>query len=99
MGDAAFEAEWQVAEAEPDCAHGRDARMSWARLLRRVFVADSELCPNRGGTLKIIGTILKPPVIRRRRTAAVNVVLSFTLRVRTADHGRDEPKRSSSWPP
>jgi len=63
--------------------------MSWARLLRRVFVADSELCPNRGGTLKIIGTILKPPVIRRRRTAAVNVVLSFTLRVRTADHGRD----------
>jgi hypothetical protein len=62
--------------------------MSWARLLRRVFVADSELCPNRGGTLKIIATILKPPVIQRGRTVAVNVVLSFTLRVRTAGYGR-----------
>jgi hypothetical protein len=62
--------------------------MSWARLLRRVFVPDSELCPNRGGTLKIIGTILKPPVVRGRRTAAVNAALSFALRGRTADHGR-----------
>jgi hypothetical protein len=42
-------------------AQGAPARMSWARLLKRVF--DIEHCPNCGGALKIIATIEDPPVI------------------------------------
>ena len=46
-------------------AHGQDApaRMSWARLLKRVFDIDIEHCPNCGGALKIIAAIEDPPVI------------------------------------
>ena len=40
-------------------------RMSWARLLKRVFEIDLELCPNCGGELKIIAAILEAPVIDR----------------------------------
>ena len=43
---------------EPACdhanAHSAPARMSWARLLKRVFDIDIEHCPNCGGRLKII---------------------------------------------
>ena len=35
-------------------AQGSPARMSWARLLKRVFDIDIEHCPNCGGSLKII---------------------------------------------
>jgi hypothetical protein len=51
----------------PDHAHaqGAPARMSWARLLKRVFDIDIENCPNCGGTLKIIAAIEDPPVIVR----------------------------------
>jgi hypothetical protein len=35
-------------------AQGAPARMSWARLLKRVFDIDIEHCPNCGGSLKII---------------------------------------------
>lgn len=38
-------------------------RMSWARLLKRVFDIDTEHCPNCGGALKIIAAIEDPPVI------------------------------------
>ncbi|MGH8702290.1 MAG: hypothetical protein ACREVR_14135, partial [Burkholderiales bacterium] len=47
------------------CAHRRPARMSWARLLKRVFEIDLENCPNCGGELKIIAAILEAPVIER----------------------------------
>ena len=50
---------------EPGCAHGRPARISWARLLKRVFQIDLEHCPNCGGELKIIAAILEAPVIER----------------------------------
>jgi len=39
------------------------SRMSWARLLKRVFDIDIEHCPNCGGALKIIAAIEDPPVI------------------------------------
>ena len=35
-----------------DHAHGAPARLSWARLLKRVFDIDIEHCPNCGGSLK-----------------------------------------------
>jgi hypothetical protein len=35
-------------------AQGAPPRMSWARLLKRVFDIDVEHCPNCGGALKII---------------------------------------------
>jgi hypothetical protein len=35
-------------------AQGETPRMSWARLLKRVFDIDVEHCPNCGGALKII---------------------------------------------
>jgi hypothetical protein len=49
----------------PACDHaqGAPARLSWARLLRRVFDIDNEHCPNCGGSLKIIAAIEDPPVI------------------------------------
>jgi hypothetical protein len=48
-----------------DCAHahGGSARMSWARLLKRVFDIDIERCPRCGGNLKIIAAIEEPEVI------------------------------------
>src|SRR5262249_28326313 len=36
-------------------AQGETPRMSWARLLKRVFDIDVEHCPKCGGALKIIG--------------------------------------------
>ena len=54
---------------EPACDHaqaqGAPARMSWARLLKRVFDIDIEHCLNCGGSLKIIAAIEDPPVIVR----------------------------------
>ena len=50
-----------------DHAHAQPspARLSWARLLKRVFDIDLEHCPNCGGALKIIAAIVEPPVIAR----------------------------------
>jgi len=60
---------------EPACDHaqaqGAPARMSWARLLKRVFDIDIDHCPNCSGSLKIIAcpeprrraAIEDPPVI------------------------------------
>ena len=45
-------------------AHGQAARMSWARLLKRVFDIDVERCAC-GGQLKIIAAIEDPVVIVR----------------------------------
>jgi hypothetical protein len=50
-----------------DCEHARGAsvRMSWARLLKRVFDIDIERCPQCVGNLKIIAAIEEPAVIER----------------------------------
>jgi len=55
----------QPAACEPNCAHHRPIRLSWARLLKRVFELDLERCPNCGGELKIIAAILEAPVIEK----------------------------------
>jgi len=55
----------ELASCEANCAHHRPVRMSWARLLKRVFEIDLEHCPNCGGELKIIAAILEAPVIER----------------------------------
>jgi hypothetical protein len=44
-------------------AHGALARLSRARLLKRVFDIDIEHCPHFGGRLKIIAAIEDPAVI------------------------------------
>jgi hypothetical protein len=46
-------------------AHGSPARMSWARLLKRVFDIDIEYCPRCGGRLQIIAAIVDPPLIAK----------------------------------
>lgn len=43
----------------------RLARLSWAKLLKRVFEIDMAHCPNCGGDLKIIAAILEAPVIEK----------------------------------
>ena len=52
-----------ISEPAGEHAHGAPARISWSRLLRRVFGIDIEHCPNCGGTLKIIAAIEEPAVI------------------------------------
>ena len=53
------------AECEAGCTHHRPVRLSWAKLLKRVFEIDMEHCPNCGGELKIIAAILEAPVIEK----------------------------------
>jgi len=53
------------AACEASCAHHRPVRLSWARLLKRVFDLDLEQCPNCGGELKIIAAILEQTVIEK----------------------------------
>ena len=55
----------QPAACEANCAHRRAVRLSWARLLERVFELDLEHCPNCGGELKLIAAIVEAPVIER----------------------------------
>ena len=52
-------------ECEATCAHHRPVRLSWAKLLKRMFEIDMEHCPNCGGSLKIIAAILAQPVIEK----------------------------------
>ena len=40
-------------------------RLSWARLLKRVFDLELEHCPNCGGELRIMAAILEQPVIEK----------------------------------
>jgi Putative transposase len=52
-------------ECEAICTHHRPVRLSWPKLLKRVFEIDMEHCPNCGGELKIIAAILEAPVIEK----------------------------------
>ena len=55
----------QSAECEASCAHHRPVRLSWDKLLKRVFEIDMEHCPNCGGDLKIIAAILEQSGIEK----------------------------------
>jgi hypothetical protein len=53
-------------QCEVETAQARPGRISWARLLERVFDIDMQHCPNCGaGELKIIAAILERPVIQK----------------------------------
>ncbi|MGH8703285.1 MAG: hypothetical protein ACREVR_19205 [Burkholderiales bacterium] len=55
-----------AAECEVETVQARPHRISWARLLKRVFDIDMHTCPNCGaGELKIIAAILERPVIEK----------------------------------
>ena len=44
---------------------GRHSRRAWARLIRKVYLADPLTCPKCGDTLRIIAFIEDPPVIEK----------------------------------
>ena len=50
---------------EPHDPHRWSSRISWARLLKRVFEIDMEHCLNCGGELNLIAAILEAAVIER----------------------------------
>lgn len=55
-----------TASAEIETADARPGRISWARLLKRVFKIHMQHCPNgRAGELKIIAAILERPVLEK----------------------------------
>jgi hypothetical protein len=55
-----------AAECKVDAVQARPHRISWARLLKRVFNIDMQHCPNCGsGELKIIAAILERPLIEK----------------------------------
>ena len=56
----------QTTQGEGDCehAHSKPLRMTWARLLKRVFDIDIEKCPC-GGKLKLVAVIEEPAVIEK----------------------------------
>lgn len=53
--------EAKPAEREADCAHHRPVRLSWAKLLKRVFEIAMEHGPNCGSELMIIAAIPEQP--------------------------------------
>ena len=56
----------QPIECEANCAHHRPVRLSWAKLLKRVFEIDMQRCPRcGGGQVKVIAAILEQPVIEK----------------------------------
>ncbi|MFO1327149.1 MAG: hypothetical protein U1F56_07310 [Rubrivivax sp.] len=55
-----------AAECEVEKVQARPHRISWARLLERIFDIDMQHCPNGGGgELNVIATILERPVIEK----------------------------------
>jgi hypothetical protein len=55
-----------AAKCQVETVQARPHRISWARLLKRVFDIDMQHCPNCGaGELKIIAAILERPVIEK----------------------------------
>jgi hypothetical protein len=55
----------KVPQPPKDEEKAPNSRISWARLLKRVFGLDVETCPACGDKMKIIASIEDPPVIRK----------------------------------
>src|SRR5262245_18353990 len=64
----------RTTQTSSENAHAQRAspRLSWARLLKRVFDIDVEHCPNCGGSLKIICAAIRfiPDNLRSRKPVA-----------------------------
>ena len=58
----------QPAACESNCAHHRPVRLSWVRLLKRVFELDLEHCPN--GGLRSGNSESRPTAVGRERQFA-----------------------------
>ena len=63
------------AAAEPDAAHHG---WTWSQLMRRAFDLDVQACPNCGGRLRLIATIVDPRTIRA-------LLLSLGVRAEVAE--------------
>jgi hypothetical protein len=63
------------ATAEPDAAR---RGWTWAQLMRRAFDLDVQACPNCGGRLRLIATIVDPRTIRA-------LLLSLGVRAEVAE--------------
>ncbi len=58
-----------AADCEVDSLQARPNRISWARLLQRVFDIDMQRCPNCGaGVPKLIAAVLERPAIGKVMT-------------------------------
>ena len=55
----------ELTATESSCTHSRPTRISWARLLERVFEIDLKHCSTCGGELKIVAAIVESAVIER----------------------------------
>jgi hypothetical protein len=91
QGPPAPEQANEAAAADPceaETVQPRPHRISWARLLKRVFDIDLQHCPNCGaGELKIIAAILERPVIEKILThLGLNPQPPPRGRVREAGH-------------
>ena len=91
-------------DADTDQAHPH--RISWVRLLQRVFDIDMRHCPNRGsGELKIIAAILERPVVEKILThLGLSVNASPPLRTdlrltKSPSSARARPARLDPQPP
>jgi hypothetical protein len=92
-------------ECETETVHSRPHRISWARLLKRVFDIDMHTCPNcGGGELKIIAAILERPVIAKILTHLglspdTNSPVDCLCLAKSPAAGRARPARLDPQPP
>ena len=100
--------EAKPAECETNSAHHRPVRLSWGRLLKRVFEIDMEHYPNCGGELKIIAAFLEQPVIEKilmhlglhaRACSSVSTRWPHTSTAMPSPLRRRKHPRSSSFRP
>jgi hypothetical protein len=87
--------EAKPAECEAGCAHHRPVRLSWAKLLKRVFDLDLEHCTNCGGELKIIAAIWEAPVIEKILTHLGSAGAASGLRLPKRDRSGDPARRAA----
>jgi hypothetical protein len=108
QGPQAAEQANEAAAADPcevETVQARPQRISWARLLKRVFDIDMHTCPNcGGGELKIIAAILERPVIAKilthlGRSPDTNSPVDCLCLAKGPATGRARPARLDPQPP